>query len=210
MGQNIDVSTHFTPGYKPWDQRLCIIPDGDLFDAIRDERASLVTDHIECFTPSGIRLRSGNEIEADLIITATGLRLQFLGGAALQIDDWRPKPAELMTYKGMMLSGVPNLMFAVGYTNASWTLKVDLTCGYACRLLNHLEKHGHRYCVPRPDPSMPVEPIIDFSSGYVKRALHRLPRGGSKKPWKLYQNYALDTLALRFSRLDDGVMDFVS
>jgi cation diffusion facilitator CzcD-associated flavoprotein CzcO len=154
-------------------------------------------------------LRSGDEIEADLIVTATGLQLQFLGGATLEVDGEPPQLSETMAYKGMMLSGVPNLMFAVGYTNASWTLKVDIVCAYACRLLNHLETHGFDYCVPRRDPEVKTEPLIDFTSGYIQRSLHLFPQGGAQTPWKLHQNYALDSLALRFSRLEDGTMDFV-
>ncbi len=208
MGNTVDVGTHFTPTYKPWDQRVCLVPDGDLFKSLRDGRASVVTDHIETFTEKGIRLRSGQELEADLIVTATGLKLKFLGGLQLEVDGQRVDPAKTMTYKGMMCSDVPNLAFAIGYTNASWTLKVDLTSEYVCRLLNHMRDHGFTTCVPRRDPSVSEAPLMDFTSGYVQRALADLPRQGSVAPWKLYQNYAFDMMTLRRARLNDGALEF--
>jgi len=209
MRGKVDVDTHFTPTYNPWDQRVCLVPDGDLFDAVRDGRASVVTEHIDTFTEQGIRLRSGEELEADLIVTATGLKLKFLGGMHLEVDGRSIEPAKTMTYKGMMLSDVPNLAFAIGYTNASWTLKCDLTSEYVCRLLNYMDQNGHTICCPRrTDPSLREEPIIDFTSGYVQRAAHLLPRQGSVSPWKLYQNYALDMLMLRRARVDDKSMEF--
>lgn len=199
----------FTPTYNPWDQRLCAVPDGDLFKCIRDGRASVVTDHIETFTETGLRLKSGAELEADVIVTATGLSLKFLGGVALEVDGARVEPAKTMTYKGMMVSDVPNLALAIGYTNASWTLKCDLTCEYVCRLLNHMDAHGYTQCRPHnDDPSVREAPLLDFSAGYVLRALDRLPRQGTVAPWKVYQNYALDRLALRHGKLEDGVMRF--
>ncbi len=207
----VDVGTHFTPSYKPWDQRVCLVPDGDLFKSIREGRASVVTDHIDTFTETGIRLRSGQELEADLVVTATGLKLKFLGGLEVVVDG---KPIELsktMAYKGMMCSDVPNLALAIGYTNASWTLKCDLTSGYVCRLLNYMDRHGYKQCCPRRnDPTLREEPLIDFSSGYVRRSIDAFPRQGSFAPWKLYQNYALDLMALKHGRLDDRSMEFSS
>lgn len=209
VGPNVDVEKHFTPAYKPWDQRVCLVPDGDLFKALRKGTASVVTDHIETFTEKGIRLKSGQEIEADIIVSATGLKLLFLGGMALSVDGRKVDNSALFNYRGMMYSDVPNLVTAFGYTNASWTLKADLTAERVCRLLNHMDRHGYRYCVPRlNDPTVTAEPFIDFSSGYVQRALKDFPRQGSKRPWKLYQNYALDILSLRHGKLDDGVMEF--
>jgi cation diffusion facilitator CzcD-associated flavoprotein CzcO len=203
-----EVDPHFTPSYNPWDQRLCLAPDGDFFEAIRDGRASVVTDHIDTFTETGIRLKSGQEIEADLVVTATGLKLKLLGGMALTVDGKRVEHRDIMVYKGLMCSDVPNLAIAVGYTNASWTLKCDLSCAYVCRLLNYMDAHGYTQCCPRKDPSVQEEPLIDFSSGYVRRSLDELPRQGSAAPWKLYQNYALDTVLLRYGPVDDPAMEF--
>ncbi|HEX3141952.1 MAG TPA: NAD(P)/FAD-dependent oxidoreductase [Rhizobacter sp.] len=209
LGPGYDVAKHFTPRYKPWDQRLCLVPDGDLFAAIQSGRASVVTDEIESFTDRGIRLRSGEELAADLVVTATGLKLNVLGDMQLSVDGRPVEPAKTISYKGMMYSDVPNLASSFGYTNASWTLKCDLTCEYVCRLLNHMERHGYRQCTPRNnDPTVTPQPWIDFSSGYVQRALAQLPKQGSKAPWRLYQNYARDLLSLRFGKVDDGVMEF--
>ena len=209
LGGTVDVETHFTPSYNPWDQRLCLVPDGDLFASIRGGRASVVTDHIERFTENGIKLRSGAEIEADVIVTATGLKLKFLGGLALEVDGRRVVPAETMTYRGLMLSDVPNMAMAVGYTNASWTLKCDLTSEYVCRLLNYMDAKGYAQCVPRQtDKKVEAEPLLSFSSGYVQRSIDSFPRQGTLAPWKLYQNYALDRLTLRRTRLDDGTLQF--
>jgi len=209
LGASYDVEKHFSPRYNPWDQRLCLVPDGDLFAAIKTGRASVVTDHIETFTEEGIRLRSGEELEADLIVTATGLALKVLGGVELTVDEDRVDLAKTMSYKGMMYTGVPNLASCIGYTNASWTLKCDLTCAYVCRLLNHMSQGGYRRCTPRvSDPSITPEPWIDFSSGYVQRSIHMFPKQGSRSPWRLYQNYALDTLSLGFLPVEDGAMEF--
>ena len=209
VGSSCDVDKHFSPSYSPWDQRLCLVPDGDLFAVIKKQRASVVTDHIETFTERGIRLRSGEELEADLIVTATGLALKVLGGVELTVDGARVNLAETMSYKGMMYTGIPNLASCIGYTNASWTLKCDLTCAYVCRLLNHMMQAGYRRCTPRvSDPSITPEPWIDFSSGYVRRSIHMFPKQGSRAPWRLYQNYALDTLSLGFLPVEDGAMDF--
>jgi monooxygenase len=204
-----DIDTHFTPRYNPWDQRLCLVPDGDLFEAVGEGRASIVTDRVESFTENGIRLASGGELEADLIVTATGLNMLALGGAQLSVDGEDVELPKTMTYKGMMLSGVPNMAFALGYTNASWTLKSDLTCVYVCRLLNHMDTYGFTQCTPHNrDPSVTEQPMIDFSSGYVQRSIDKFPRQGSKAPWRLYQNYALDIVALRRGAIQDGAIEF--
>jgi monooxygenase len=209
LGPDYDVVRHFTPRYNPWEQRLCLVPDGDLFRAINAKRASMVTDLIETFTEKGLKLKSGVELEADLIVTATGLNLQVLSGLQITVDGERVDPARTLTYKGMMYGGVPNLASSFGYTNASWTLKCDLTCEYVCRLLNHMKKRGYRQCTPRnTDPTITEEPWIDFSSGYFQRSLHDFPKQGSRAPWKLHQNYARDIMLLRFGRLEDGVMEF--
>jgi monooxygenase len=209
LGPDYDVDTHFTPRYNPWEQRLCLVPDADLFTAIRSKKASVVTDQIETFTEKGLRLKSGTELEADLIVTATGLNLQVLSGLRITVDGNRIDPANSFTYKGLMYSGVPNLASSFGYTNASWTLKCDLTCEYVCRLLNYMKKRGYAQCVPElKDVSITDEPWIDFSSGYVRRSLAIFPKQGSKAPWKLRQNYARDIMTLRFGRINDGVMEF--
>ncbi|HTA15983.1 MAG TPA: NAD(P)/FAD-dependent oxidoreductase [Solirubrobacteraceae bacterium] len=204
-----DIDTHFKPSYDPWDQRLCLVPNGDLFESLSAGRASVVTDHIDTFTEKGIRLVSGAELEADLVVTATGLNLLALGGMQIAVDGREIVLGETMSYKGMMLSGVPNMAFAVGYTNASWTLKCDLTCEYVCRLLNHMEERGYRQCTAHNrDPGVSERPFIDFSSGYVLRSIDQFPKQGSKAPWRLYQNYPLDILNLRFGSIEDGAMEF--
>ena len=204
-----DIDRHFKPNYNPWDQRLCLVPNGDLFQAIKQGCASVVTDRIETFTETGLRLVSGAEIEADVVVTATGLNLLALGGAQLVVDGRQVELAKTMSYKGMMLSGVPNMAMSLGYTNASWTLKCDLTCEYVCRLLNHMDEHGYRQCTPRNrDPSVTELPFIDFSSGYVQRSIDSFPKQGSKAPWRLHQNYALDILSLRHGSIEDGAMEF--
>jgi cation diffusion facilitator CzcD-associated flavoprotein CzcO len=209
LGPDYDVARHFTPRYKPWDQRLCLVPDGDFFLAIRKKKASVVTDQIECLTEQGVKLKSGEELQADLVVTATGLELKVLGGLQLSVDG---KPIDLpqtVSYKAMMYSGVPNLAVSMGYTNASWTLKCDLTCEYVCRLLNYMRDHGLRQCTPTlKDASMPLEPWSDFSSGYIQRAAHLFPKRGTVAPWKLKQNYIHDLLTLRYGKVDDGAMVF--
>jgi monooxygenase len=209
LGQGYDVEKHFTPSYNPWDQRICLVPDGDLFAAIRSGSASVVTDQIETFTEKGIQLRSGHELEADLVVTATGLNLVVLGDVEFTVDGERVDLSRTLNYKGMMFSDVPNLASAFGYTNASWTLKCDLTCAYVCRLLNHMAKTGQRQCTPRrSDPSITEEPFANFSSGYIQRAVARFPKQGSRHPWRVYQNYALDLMALKYSGLQDEAMEF--
>jgi cation diffusion facilitator CzcD-associated flavoprotein CzcO len=209
LGPGYDVATHFTPRYNPWDQRLCLVPDADLFEAIRQGRASVVTDRIETFTESGLKLASGAELAADIVVTATGLNLQPLNGIALTVDGQAIDPGQTLSYKGMMYEGVPNLAQAFGYTNASWTLKCDLTCEYVTRLLNHMRRTGLRQVVPRnDDPTLGREPWLDFTSGYVRRAMDRFPKQGSRPPWRLHQNYLRDLISLRHARLDDGVLKF--
>ena len=209
LGPDYDVKRHFTPRYDPWDQRMCLVPNGDLFAAIRSGKADVVTDRIETFTERGLLLESGTSLEADLIVTATGLNLKACGGMQLAVDSRPVELAKTLTYKGMMYSGVPNLAAAFGYTNASWTLKCDLTCRYVCRLLEHMQAHGYRQCTPiNKDPSVAHEPLIDFSSGYVQRSIADLPKQGSKAPWRLYQNYARDLVLLRFGAVEDEAMEF--
>ncbi len=209
LSPGYDVEKHFTPTYNPWDQRVCLVPDADLFDSINEGRVDVVTDTIDCFTEKGIRLASGSELDADLIVTATGLELKMLADLDITVDGHSITLSETMAYKGMMFSDIPNLAWSMGYTNASWTLKCDLTCAYVCRLLNHMESKGYTHCTPIVrDPEMETLPWIDFTSGYVQRALHLFPKQGAEKPWRLNQNYALDILALRFGRVDDGSMAF--
>ena len=208
LGEKYD-SKHFTPPYNPWDQRLCFAPDADLFDEIRKGRVSVVTDQIDTFTEDGLLLKSGERLDADIIVTATGLVLKLFSGMQLTVDNATVELPQTFVYKGMMFSDIPNLAFAVGYTNASWTLKCDLTAEYVCRLLNHMDQHGYNICTPRVnDPDIGEEPVIDFNSGYVLRALHTLPRQGSKTPWRLHQNYMKDLRMMRYGRLDDGTMEF--
>jgi monooxygenase len=204
-----DIDTHFTPTYNPWDQRLCVVPDGDLFRALRKGRASVVTDHIDTFTEKGLRLRSGAELDADVIVTATGLNLLAFGGIELTVDGEAVNLPDHMTYKGIMLSEVPNFAFGIGYTNASWTLKIDLTYDYIWRLLKHMDATGTTWCVPRlRDPSVVASPLMDFSSGYVLRSIDQFPKSGSKGPWRLRMNYLVDRVALSRGSVDDGDMEF--
>ena len=202
------VDTHFNPRYDPWDQRLCLVPDGDLFRAIRKESASVVTDEIDTFTETGIRLRSGDELEADIVVTATGLNLLAFGGIPLTVDGEPIELPETMAYKGMMLSGVPNFAYAIGYTNISWTLKVDLVFEHVCRLINHMDAHGYTKAVPERDPSVAEEPFLDFQAGYVLRSLDQLPKQGAVSPWRLDQNYPVDLVALRHGKVDDPEIRF--
>jgi cation diffusion facilitator CzcD-associated flavoprotein CzcO/acetyl esterase/lipase/short-subunit dehydrogenase len=208
LGAGHDVATDFTPRYDPWDQRLCVLPDADLFKAIRSGRASVVTDRIDSFTEHGVRLASGRELEADIVVTATGLKLNALGNVQLVVDGRPVRAADTVAYKGTMFSGVPNLAYTFGYTNASWTLKADLIAGWVCRLLDHMERRGLAVAVPLPDPSVATRPFLELTSGYVQRGQDILPRQGTRKPWRLYQNYLLDLWTLRFGRLDDGTLKF--
>jgi monooxygenase len=208
LGPEVDAGTHFTPRYNPWDQRLCLVPDGDLFVALREGRAQVITDSIERFTKTGIHTTSGKDLPADIVVTATGLKLKFLGGITASIDGTAIEAARTLVYRGMMGSGVPNLAIAIGYTNASWTLKCELTAEYVCRLINHMDAHGYTHCVPRRGAGVQEEALINFTSGYVQRATDSMPKQGSKHPWKLYQNYALDLLTLRHAKLEDGVLEF--
>lgn len=203
---------HLSPRYAPWDQRLCLVPDADLFRALRENRACIVTGEIERFTAGGVLLADGRTLEADIVVSATGLHLQQFGGARLFVDGEPVQPAQRLNYKGAMLSGVPNFAATFGYTNASWTLKSDLVAAYVCRVLNRLRKSdqglGTAWCMPPHDPAQPSMPLIDFSSGYIQRALADLPRQGTVPPWRLHQNYPRDILLLRWSRIDDGVLQF--
>jgi monooxygenase len=208
LGPQVDVATHFTPRYNPWDQRVCVVPDGDLFQQIRSGRASVVTDTVARFTPTGLRLASGAELAADIVVVATGLKLNVLNDVVITVDGRPVDAGQAMSYKGMMLSDVPNLAMAFGYTNASWTLKADLTAGYVCRLLRHMRRHGHTSAMPRRDPTVPAQPFLSFTSGYVQRAAGLLPQQGLRKPWQVHQSYLADLLTIRFDRLADGVMQF--
>lgn len=209
LGDDYDVKTHFTPSYNPWDQRLCAVPEGDMFAAIRSKRAEVVTDHIDHFTPAGIQLKSGRELEADIIVLATGLNMKFIGGATLTVDGKEIRPSELFVYRGMMLANVPNLVQVFGYTNSSWTLKSDLTGKFVCRLLNYMRRSGASIAVPRiPDGGIEEEPMLDFTSGYVLRAVDRFPRQGKRLPWRVYQNYIVDYLNLMLRPLRDRVLQF--
>ncbi len=209
LPEGYDVDTHFRPSYDPWDQRLCLVPDDDLFKAIRRGDASVVTDRIETFTETGLRLMSGEELEADLVVTATGLNLLPLGGVDLVVDGEPVELSDRLMYKGMMISDVPNLAIAIGYTNASWTLKCELTCEYVCRLLNEMRARGATIATPRNhDATLAPEPLIDFNSGYVLRSIDSFPRQGSRAPWRLYQNYARDIVLLRHGAIVDEAMEF--
>jgi monooxygenase len=201
---DFDVATHFTPPYDPWDQRLCVVPDGDLFAAVRAGTASIVTGLIDRFTPKGLLLRSGDELPADVVVTATGLDVQVLGGARIEVDGRAVDPAATVGYKGMMFSGVPNLAMAMGYTNASWTLKCDLIAEYVVRLLDHMQRNGYRSVTPvEPPASVPRLPFVDLTSGYIQRALARVPAQGGRRPWRVHQNWLLDRRLYRRSALED-------
>jgi monooxygenase len=203
-----DVATHFTPRYNPWDQRLCLVPDADMFEAISNGSASIVTGEIEGFTPDGLRLKDGRSLDADIVVTATGLKLQLLSDVAFTVDGEVRNISRALTYRGMMFSDVPNLSYSFGYTNASWTLKADLTSAYLCRMLNHMKAKGAQIAMARREADVEEVPFLDFTSGYVRRALDILPKQGARKPWKLHQNYALDMASLRFGKIEDGVIEF--
>ena len=188
---------------------MCLIPDADMFEAIKSGRASVVTDQIETFTESGILLKSGTELEADIIVTATGLTMQAFGGMELTVDKHRVDPGQVLAYKGVMMSGVPNFASVFGYINASWTLKADLICNYVCRLLNFMDRKGVRQVTPNPMGESAVAPFVEnFTSGYIQRALASWPKQGQKKPWRVYQNYFRDTISLKWTRVDDEGLEF--
>ena len=203
------VDVHFNPRYNPWDQRLCVVPDSDLFRAIRNGRASVVTDEIVTFTETGIQLASGQHLDADIIVTATGLSLLMLGGITFSVDGAPVNLREKLVYKGMMLADVPNLAFAIGYTNASWTLKVGLVCEHLCRILRHMDLHGYEVCVPHnADPAMVTRPLLDFAAGYVQRSLDELPRQGAGAPWVQSMDYLADIRMLRRGPVTDPNLRF--
>ena len=209
LPEGYDVDTHFNPSYDPWDQRICLVPDGDLFRALRKGDASIVTDRIETFTERGLRLESGTELEADVIVTATGLNVLMIGGMQIVVDGRQVELPEAISYKGMMFGGVPNMAYALGYTNASWTLKCDLVAEYVCRLLNHMDAHGLRQCTPRaPGEEFATQPLIDLKSGYVLRSIDTVPKQGLHTPWRLHQNYLRDVRMLRRGGLQDDTMEF--
>jgi monooxygenase len=208
LGPDYDLA-HFTPRYNPWDERLCVVPDNDLFEAIKAGKVSVITDHIESFTETGLKLRTGRELDADIIITATGLELQFAGGAEVKVDGRPIDIGKTVLYKGIMFSGVPNLAFVFGYTNASWTLRADLLAEYFCRLINFMGARDYVEARPKePDPTIPVKPLGNLKSGYFKRAGELLPREGMKGPWRNPQNYAFDIFRFRFSAIEDGILEF--
>ncbi len=208
LGPQYDVGTHFAPSYNPWDQRLCAAPDGDLFKAIRSGRAEVVTDHIERFNSRGIRLKSGRQLDADIIVLATGLNLKFAGGVRYTLDGQEVDFSEHYVYRGMMFSDIPNMAFTVGYTNSSWTLKSDLTSLYVCRLLNTMQAHGYTRVTPKVKGKLEPVPLLDFEAGYVLRARATFPKQGNRLPWKNYQNYLQDLFSLRLGRLDNSELEF--
>jgi len=207
VGDAVDMK-HFTPKYDVWDERLCAVPDGDMFEALRAGRASVVTDHIERFTERGILLTSGTELEADIIVTATGLEVQILGGSELTVDGEPVRIADKLYYKGAMLQDVPNMAMVFGYTNSSWTLKADLIADYFCRIINHMDRQGYATCTPKNEGVADGGPFVSLSSGYIQRAIDQLPRQGAEEPWKLHQNYLLDYALMKLRRLDDGALVF--
>jgi monooxygenase len=211
LGEDFDVATHFSPRYNPWEQRLCLAPDADFFQAIRSGAASVVTAEIDSFTEDGIRLQSGVELEADIVVTATGLVLQLYGGIDLVVDGQAVDPGERLSYKGLMLAGVPNFAFVFGYINASWTLKADLICAYVCRLLNTMDRKGVRQVTPRSGALAPAAPWVEhFSPGYIQRGADNWPKQGAGTPWRVHQNYLRDIFSLGWSRVDHNALEFSS
>ncbi len=208
LGPDYDVATHFTPDYNPWDQRLCAVPDGDMFAAIRAGSAEVVTDHIDMFNRTGIQLKSGKQLDADIVILATGLNLKFAGGVKHSIDGRELDLSQHFIYRGMMFSGIPNLAFTVGYTNSSWTLKTDLTSKYVCRLLDKMDRGKYAMVTPTLKGDIDEVPLLDFDAGYVLRAREMMPKNGNRLPWKNYQNYIRDFIGLRLGRLNDDELEF--
>jgi cation diffusion facilitator CzcD-associated flavoprotein CzcO len=209
LGDGHDIDTHFTPNYNPWDQRLCLVPDDDLFKVLKSGKAEMVTDHIASFTEKGLLLQSGKELEADLIVTATGLKLSLLDGVQIKVDGEAVHFPDHFMYRGLMVSDIPNMAIAAGYTNASWTLKTDLSCAYVCRMLNHMRKTGTSSVTARVNEEfISTEPLLDFNSGYVLRGLDKLPRQGPKSPWKLHQNYPRDVLNMKYSSITDKALEY--
>ena len=209
LGPEYDVDTHFTPTYNPWDQRMCLVPDGDLFEQINKGKASVVTGQIEKFTQKGILLKSGEELESDIIVTATGLNLELLSDTSFTVDNKPINLSQTITYKGMMYSGIPNLAGTFGYTNASWTLGADLTSEYVCRLINHMKKNGYDKCMPDTNKSVETDDEwLNLTSGYIKRSEHIFPKQGKKAPWINNQNFLKDIFQIRYGKVDDGEISF--
>ena len=209
LGPDYDVETHFTPRYNPWDQRVCAVPDADLFDAIKAGKVSIATDTIEKFTATGMRLVSGETLEADIVVTATGLEMQLMGGATLFLDGAPVDMPKTMIYKGMMIGGVPNLSYVIGYNNASWTLKADLSSAHACRIINYMDRRHYVSVMPKLDPAeMSDGNFFGLTSGYLARAAGTVPKQGVRHPWKVHHNYARDYASLKLGKVDDGVLVF--
>ncbi|WNB16918.1 flavin-containing monooxygenase [Marivirga arenosa] len=208
LPEGYPVDKHFNPTYNPWDQRLCVVPDGDLFSVIKEGKASVATDQISHFTKTGISLKSGDQIDADIIVLATGLKVLLLGGAALSVNGELAKINQSMIYKGMMVSNIPNLIYAFGYTNASWTLKVDLTANYLCKLLKYMDKHSYEVVIPHEENAASNESFLNLNSGYIERAKEILPKQGKRRPWRVYQSYLVDMLATRFGKVKDKALQF--
>lgn len=208
IGPDVDMK-HFTPKYKPWDERLCAVKSADLFEAVKKGSVSVVTDHIDHFTETGIKLKSGDELEADIVVSATGLDMKFFGGIDIHVDGEKLNPSEKLYYKGVMLEDLPNIGFTFGYTNASWTLKADLTSEWICRVLNHMDKLDVQKVMPvNNDPEIVAEDFLDFQSGYIQRSIHKFPKMGNKYPWRLVQNYPVDMAMLRYGKIEDGVLQY--
>jgi monooxygenase len=209
LGEEYDIDKHFTPNYNPWDQRLCLVPNGDLFESIRTKKASIVTDFIERFTEHGINLSSGEFLEADIIVTATGLNAQLFNNIDFEVDSEHIDFTKKVCYKSVMFNGIPNMTYAFGYTNASWTLKCDMTNQYTCRLINYLEEKGYKQCMPvQNDPNMILKPFLEFNPSYVMRVIDKLPKMGDKKPWKIEQNYFYDRKMFENGSLEDGILEY--
>jgi monooxygenase len=207
LGKEFDIEKHFTPSYNPWDERLCLVPNGDFFEAIKSKKASIVTDHIERFTENGIKLVSGEILEADIIVTATGLNAQLFNNIDFEVDGKQVDFSKKICYKSVMFDGIPNMTYAFGYTNASWTLKCDMTNQYTCRLINYMAENGYKQCMPvQKDPDLVLKPFLDFTPGYVMRVIDKLPKMGDKKPWKIEQNYFYDRKMFENGSLDDGIL----